>query len=63
MKKFIIQIWIILVFSVCHKPCNDPDYNFSVTESFSPKRDSINIVDTLFLMCIVPKLKLILIPG
>ncbi len=55
MNKFIIQISIILFFNACHRPCNEPDYNFSVTESFFPEQDSINVGDTLFLTSIIPK--------
>ncbi len=55
MNKFILIIALVHFFAGCHKPCNEPDYNFSVTESFFPERDSINVGDTLFLKCIIPK--------
>lgn len=33
----------------CTKPCHEPDYDFSVYESFSPEKDSMNVGDTLYL--------------
>lgn len=44
-----------LLESGCHKPCNEPDYNFLVTESFFHERDSVKVGDTLFLTCIISK--------
>jgi hypothetical protein len=46
----------MVTISGCHKPCNEPDYNFSVFESFSPEKDSVNIGDTLYLNCEIPKM-------
>ncbi len=53
-----ISIVISIQFLIsCHKLCNEPNHNFSVTESFYPETDSISIGDTLFLMCIIPKME------
>ena len=57
MNKFSILLCIIVVISGCDKPCNEPDYDFSVFESFSPERDSMNIGDTLYLNCEIPKME------
>jgi hypothetical protein len=57
MIKFFILLCAIVVICGCHKPCNEPDYNFSVFEAFSPERDSMNIRDTLFLNCEIPKME------
>lgn len=57
MNNFFILLCIIVVISGCHKPCNEPDYDFSVFESFSPERDSMNIGDTLYLNCEIPKME------
>ena len=43
--------------SSCVKPCHEPDYNFSITDSFFPEKDSINVGDTLFLICVIPKME------
>ena len=58
MNKFILIIALVHFFAGCYKPCNEPDYHFSVTESFSPEKDSINVGDTFFLMCIIPKMQM-----
>ena len=57
MKFFFIFFCIIVVISGCLKPCNEPDYYFTVFESFFPERDSMNIGDTLYLDCKIPKME------
>lgn len=57
MTKLIIIICIIQFFASCHKPCNEPNYTFNVSESFLPEKDSIGIGDTLWLLSSIPKLQ------
>ena len=57
MSEFIFLLGIISIFSTCKKPFNEPDYNFSVTESFFPERDSISVGDSLLINCIIPKIE------
>ncbi len=58
MLKVILLFCFIPYLIGCHKPCNEPDYHFSVTESFSPEKDSIKVGDTFFLMCIIHKMQM-----
>ncbi len=55
MGKIIIFIIAVGFFNCCRKPCNLPNYTFSVNDSFSPEKDSINIGDTLWLTCTISK--------
>lgn len=57
MKFFLIFFCILVVNCGCQKPCNEPDYNFTVFESFSPEKESMNIGDTLYLDCKIPKME------
>ena len=34
----------------CHKPCTLPNYDFSVSDFFSPEKDSVTVGDTLWLI-------------
>ncbi|HWY36349.1 MAG TPA: hypothetical protein VNX68_17020 [Nitrosopumilaceae archaeon] len=41
----------VVAFLRCHKPCHEPNYTFSVTDTIYPGNDSISIGDTLILGC------------
>lgn len=47
---------LFLQFTSCKKPCNEPDYSFSIKASFSSERDSMPVGDTLWLKCETPSL-------
>ena len=49
MKFFLIFFCILVFICGCHKPCNEPNYDFSVFESFTPEKDGMDIGDTLYL--------------
>jgi hypothetical protein len=60
MNRLFIIVIIFLIVSAdsgCGKPCHEPDYNFLISDSFLPEKDSINVGDTLFLICVVPKME------
>lgn len=47
------SILFILVAGIvvsCHKPCQEPNYVFSINAYFTPEKDSINVGDTLWLI-------------
>jgi hypothetical protein len=49
MKFCLLLLCIIIFIGGCTKPCHEPDHNFSVFESFTPEKDSMQIGDTLYL--------------
>jgi hypothetical protein len=52
---FAVVLFVFGFFNGCHKPCNLPNYTFSVNDFFSPEKDSVNIGDTLWIRCIISK--------
>lgn len=56
-KLLLFGIVLIGVLNSCHKPCNEPNYSFSVDDFFSPEKDSINIGDTIWLNSTISKLE------
>lgn len=55
-KMFFLNLQLLVAFfNSCHKPCNLPNYVFSVNSIFFPEKDTINIGDTLWLTCTIPK--------
>jgi hypothetical protein len=55
MYKPKMLLWCVVIMSCCNKPCSEPDYNFSVNESFSPEKDTMSVGDTLYLNWQIPK--------
>ncbi len=53
-KNIIAIAMAVAIINGCSKPCNEPDYSFSITESFSPEKDSINVGDTMWLVSETP---------
>jgi len=48
---------LLVIVNSCVKPCHEPDYHFSVIDSFFPEKDSVTVGDTVWLMCIIPKME------
>jgi len=49
MNRFIFIIGTIQLLASCHRPCNEPDYNFSVTESpGNPTNGNLNALLTSY---------------
>lgn len=57
MKKLILILSVIQFFAGCHKPCDEPNYTFNVSDFFTPEKDSIRIGDTLWLQSSILKLQ------
>lgn len=54
---FLLSVFFLVEEFGCGKRCNEPDHYFVVSDSFSPEKDSIQVGDTLFFECTIPKLE------
>lgn len=52
--KYLLLISSVSIFGSCHKPCDESDHRFSISNNFTEEKESINIGDTLWLSCMTP---------